>query len=165
MATDMLAKIFEHNNWANQQVVDACLQLTAEQLEATLDLPSPWTMAHTLRHLVGAQQRYVLFLTESPEERASGEPALPELTALLHASGAALLELARASDTASAARSLTATDGHVVEAWVVLLQAINHATEHRKQLCGQLRALGITPPRVDGWAFGSSVGALEPRLE
>ena len=34
-----------------------------------------------------------------------------------------------------------------------LLQAINHATEHRAQIATTLTQLGIEPPVLDGWAF------------
>ena len=56
-------------------------------------------------------------------------------------------------------------DGYLVEPWVVLVQVINHATEHRKQVGIMLRALGMTPPRLDGWGYGEMAGGLvtEPR--
>jgi uncharacterized damage-inducible protein DinB len=42
----------------------------------------------------------------------------------------------------------------------VFVQAINHGAEHRRQVCGILRALGVEPPRLDGWAFGEATGAV-----
>jgi len=39
---------------------------------------------------------------------------------------------------------------------VVLLQAINHGTEHRSQAATILTQLGIEPPPMDGWNFGDS---------
>jgi uncharacterized damage-inducible protein DinB len=47
-----------------------------------------------------------------------------------------------------------------VEPWVVIVQIINHATEHREQICSMLNALGITPPDMDGWAYGEATEAL-----
>jgi uncharacterized damage-inducible protein DinB len=49
-----------------------------------------------------------------------------------------------------------------VEPWVVLLQVINHATEHREQIKSMLSALGLTPPEIDGWDFGLTENALVP---
>ncbi|MGW8251556.1 MAG: DinB family protein, partial [Anaerolineales bacterium] len=47
-----------------------------------------------------------------------------------------------------------------VEPWVVMLQAVNHATEHREQIKSMLSALGNTPPEVDGWTYGVVTGAF-----
>ncbi len=55
---------------------------------------------------------------------------------------------------------LRTTDGYLVEPWVVMVQAINHATDHRRQLSGMLRDQGVIPPRLDGWAYGEAVKAL-----
>jgi uncharacterized damage-inducible protein DinB len=57
---------------------------------------------------------------------------------------------------------LQTRDGYRVEAWVVLVQVINHATEHREQIKSMLSALGITPPDLDGWSYGEAAHALVP---
>jgi uncharacterized damage-inducible protein DinB len=57
---------------------------------------------------------------------------------------------------------LQTTDGYHVDPWVVMLQVINHATEHREQLKSMLTALGITPPSIDGWDFGEVENVLIP---
>jgi uncharacterized damage-inducible protein DinB len=44
----------------------------------------------------------------------------------------------------------------------VLVQAIDHAAEHREQIKSMLSALGITPPDIDGWSYGEVAGALRP---
>ena len=49
-----------------------------------------------------------------------------------------------------------------MEPWVILVQAINHATEHREQINSMLSALGITPPDLDGWSYGEAIQALVP---
>jgi uncharacterized damage-inducible protein DinB len=51
-------------------------------------------------------------------------------------------------------------DGYSVKPWVVMVQAINHATEHREQIKSMLSSMGITPPRIDGWAYGRVAHAL-----
>ena len=57
---------------------------------------------------------------------------------------------------------LQTTDGYFVEPWVVLLQVINHAHEHREQIGSMLNAIGITPPDLDGWSYGEATNALVP---
>ena len=49
-----------------------------------------------------------------------------------------------------------------MEPWVVMVQAINHATEHREQIKSMLSALGVTPPSIDGWDYGEVTNALIP---
>ena len=41
-----------------------------------------------------------------------------------------------------------------------MVQIINHATEHREQICSMLTALGVTPPDLDGWDYGEATNAL-----
>jgi uncharacterized damage-inducible protein DinB len=158
--TNAFQKLFEHNDWANLAVLASCASLTGEQLDSTPLSDSPWSLRKALTHLVQSQRGYVSLLTLPPEARSTDPLPFDELREVAEASGAALAELAR--DEASLARRdrLRTTDGYLVEPWVVMVQAINHATQHRRQVCGMLRALGITPPRLDGWAFGESVGAL-----
>ena len=55
---------------------------------------------------------------------------------------------------------LETTDGYFTTPWVVMVQAINHATEHREQINSMLSALGLTPPDLDGWTLGEATGAL-----
>jgi len=43
-----------------------------------------------------------------------------------------------------------------------LLQAINHATEHRSQVASILTQLGIEPPNMDGWTYFGDSGQLVP---
>lgn len=38
MSENFLVKLFEHNNWANQKLIEACLSLRDEQLDTE---PSP----------------------------------------------------------------------------------------------------------------------------
>jgi hypothetical protein len=59
---------------------------------------------------------------------------------------------------------LQTKDGYLVEPLVVMVQAINHATEHREQIKSMLSVLGITPPSIDGWDYGEVTKALVPIL-
>ena len=57
---------------------------------------------------------------------------------------------------------LETTDGFYVEPWAVMLQAINHATEHREQTKSMLSTLGIKPPNIDDWDSGEANNAFIP---
>lgn len=155
-----LVRLFEHNNWANLELIEACSRLSAKELDAQLDSLSSWSLRETLIHLVEAQQGYLSLLTLPPEAREPAHVAFDELLDAARQSGAALQALAHNEASTHARGQLHTTDGYVVEPWVVLLQAINHATDHRRQISRMLRSLGSSPPRIDGWAFGESVHAL-----
>ena len=76
-------------------------------------------------------------------------------------SGEGLLALAEGEQKPFEAR-LKTKDGFHTEPWVVMLQVINHATEHREQIKSMLSALGVNPPDIDGWDYGESTQALVP---
>ena len=76
--------------------------------------------------------------------------------------GKGLLALTRDETGEGLTTPLQTTDGYVVEPWVVMLQVINHATEHREQIKSMLTALGVTPPNIDGWRYGEAANALTP---
>jgi uncharacterized damage-inducible protein DinB len=152
----MDAKIFEHNNWANRRLIEACSALGDEQLDAPQP-PSEWSIRETLLHLVDCQRDYLWLLTAPPEEGERAPLSFDGLQDSAAASGEALLALAR-DDDAEPAR-IRSDDGWVIEPWVVLLQVVNHANDHRRQICGMLRAIGVTPPHLDGWNFGAAEGA------
>ena len=75
-------------------------------------------------------------------------------------SGEGLLALAR--DEKSLDARLQTRDDYYVEPWVIMLQVINHATEHREQVKSMLSALGVTPPEIDGWDYGLVTKTLVP---
>jgi uncharacterized damage-inducible protein DinB len=73
-----------------------------------------------------------------------------------------LLALAREESSRPLKDQLQTRDGYFVEPWVVMVQAINHATEHREQIKSMLSSLGVTPPDIDGWDYGLVTNALIP---
>ncbi len=163
MAENFLEKLFEHNNWANLQIIQACLVLNDEQLDAEPHSATKGSIRSTLLHLVTSQQGYLRILTVPLEDRLEPVPTPPfmELQKSASDSGQRLLALAR--DVSSIPQvQLQTRDDYLVEPWVLLVQIINHATEHREQIKSMLSALGITPPEIDGWNFGEFKNALTP---
>ena len=77
-------------------------------------------------------------------------------------SGEGLLALVRDESGKFPKTRLQTTDGYFVEPWVVMVQAINHATEHREQIKSMLSSLGVTPPDIDGWDYAEAKNALTP---
>ena len=162
MSENFLEKLFEHNNWANLQIIKACSALSDEQLDAEPQSVTKGTIRGTLVHLVSSQQSYLRTLTRPLEERL--HPPTVDFTELEESasrSGAGLLALARGEQKPLESR-LRTRDEHYVEPWVVMVQVINHATEHREQIKSMLTALGVTPPEIDGWDYGFATNALVP---
>ena len=161
MSENTLARLFEHNNWANLHIIDVCLNLSDEKLDAQTGAAAYGSIRSTLLHLVTAQQSYLRTLTLPIEQRQ--EPvkvAFSELRGSARASGEGFVALAQDNARLAGLTRLPTRDGYLVEPWVIMLQAINHATEHREQIKMLLTVLGVTPPDMDGWTYGEITKAL-----
>ena len=161
MTEDMLVRLFEHNNWANQKIIEACYALSNDQLDSEPQSATRGTIRRTLLHLVHSQLGYLSLLTMPVDERPDIVPTFAELQESLRTSGEGLLALAKGEGISLDSR-LQTKDGFYTEPWVVMLQVINHATEHREQIKSMLSALGLTPPDIDGWDYGEATHALIP---
>lgn len=162
MPENFLARLFEHNNWANEQIMQACSALSDEQMDAPPQSATEGSIRNTLSHLVSAQFGYLRLLTLPREERLDKfDVPFAELAESLKDSGEKLLVLAKETGKLPSARIHT-RDNYQVEAWVIMVQIINHATEHREQIKSMLTALGVTPPSIDGWDYGEVTNALVP---
>ena len=151
---DTLTTLFSHNQWANLQLLDVCTQLSAEQLDSTLD-GTYGAIRETFQHIARAERSY--FSRISTGKRFEGENDTPmtlaEIGALLRETGANFIEWAPkvdADDTVEIDWDGTLRD---VPKTILLTQAINHATEHRSQIMTILTQLGIQPPDLDGWTY------------
>ena len=162
MGDNVLAGLFEHNNWANLQIIEACAALSNEQLDAEPQSATFGSIRVTLTHLVAAQQGYLSLLTLPIESRHKISPSFAELPQVASSSGEGLLELARNESSTLLRIRVQTTDGYFIEPWVVMVQAINHATEHREQINSMISALGVTPPDLDGWSYGEFTEAVVP---
>lgn len=162
MTVELYVKLLEHNNWANDRMIVACGALTDLQLDAEPHSATKGNIRATLIHLVHAQRAYLRHLTLPPEERTPFETSYGDLGENARESGEGLLALVRAGGVALDGRFET-RDGYEIDNWVVLVQAINHATEHREQISSMLTALGVSPPELDGWSYGEYAGAVVQR--
>lgn len=162
MIDDTLRKLFEHNNWANDQIITACFGLGDDQLDAQPQSATKGSIRETLWHLVSSQVGYSSLLTGEPRLATwNAPPELTDLQEIARSSGEALLAVAT-DRPEELVDQIKTRDGYRVEPWVVLLQVINHATEHREQIKSMLSSLGVTPPSLDGWTYGEEAGALNP---
>jgi len=151
----MLDALFRHHRWANLTLIDFCMSLTPEQLEASLpgQYGSTWD---TWMHLQGGEEGY-LFIIATGDEPDWGpppvRPSLPEIRERLVRSGTKLLELATSLEDGRGLRGTFAGEGRELPAYAPLIQAIQHGAEHRTNITSTLAAIGVQPPEIDAWGF------------
>ena len=150
-----LKEFILYNNWANQEVLRACQNLSADQMEAVI--PGAYgTVRGTLQHIIGAEAHYVNLLTGSSPElpfKWEARPDLADVAAYATQVGDALL--AAAEHVLPTARVVEEADGKqfYYQALAVFIQIINHGVEHRTNITTILNQGPQTPPKVDGWGY------------
>ena len=152
----ILADLFRHNLWANLTLIDLCATLPDEILET--NVPGTYGgIRQTLHHMVGAEERYLAALVAGPERRnPTLEETAPDLaTVREHArqSGEGFIAYAETVEGNPTLHVTWRGQAYEMPAALFLVQAINHATEHRTQIKTALTQAGITPPELDGWTW------------
>jgi len=157
--SEILVELFRHNAWANQCLFDACEGLSDAQLDATV-AGTFGSIRDTLVHIVGAQERIVTALAEMGPVSVSRErdpfPGLAELRDGVRMSGEALAELVTHAHSGATVTTTWRGEEYTLPVWLLLVQAINHAIEHRAQVAAILTYQGIEPPGMDGWTYHES---------
>jgi uncharacterized damage-inducible protein DinB len=119
----------------------------------------------TLLHIIGAERRYIRHLTGNEPQPQISERQFPGFDVLLKAAkenGDTLEEIAAAASDDAVIRSRYQGQEHDTETSVILVQAINHGTEHRGQALVCLTQVGVTPPELDGWSYAEATGKIRP---
>jgi uncharacterized damage-inducible protein DinB len=153
---------FAHHVWATIRLLDACLPLGPEQLEA--GVPGTYgSILETQRHLVGSDSGY-LFATTGERAHLIDEDHmdLAQLRAAMERNGvgwSGLLAQDLDADTPNVRRRDDGSETHTTMG-IRLAQALHHGTDHRSQICTALTALGVEPPGIDVWAFAELDGRV-----
>lgn len=156
--TRLVEDLFRQNEWANLRLIAACRALTDAQLDAAT-VGAFGTIRQTLTHLVGGEATYVHRLGGTPARRFARDepwPGFGALEAVVRDAATGLIERAGAS------LAPIAFEGESTDPEVILVQALNHGTEHRGQVCTILTSLGVEPPALDGWTWGEATGRIRP---
>ncbi len=153
---------FGHHVWATLRVIDACLELSPEQLETTV--PGTYgSILETVRHLVGADSSYLFVIgggRTSPIDEDHMD--LRELRAAMEEHRVAWAQVVAEDLDPDAVLVRHREDGSEALAplGIRLAQVLHHGTDHRSQICTALTTLGIEPPRIDVWDFGLEDGRV-----
>lgn len=155
---EAMKKIFESHlrftAWASGRLLEAAAALSEEELNRdfkTADKSVVATLAHCFAadrawfHRVDGTPRATFI---SPEDRT-----LSVLQDEWPKYWQRWLECLDKETNESLARPITFTDlkgkQHTQPLWQILLHMVNHATHHRGQVSGFLRAMGHVPPQLD----------------
>ena len=162
MTRSDLEDAFGHHVWATQRVLDACATLTPDQLAS----PVPGTygsILDTLRHLVGSDAWYLFVITGGTGPRIDEDVMdVGELRAVMDGQGpawASVLAQGRDPDVEVVTHREDGSETHA-PLGIRLAQVLHHGTDHRSQICTGLTVLGMTPPDIDVWDFGSLDGRV-----
>jgi uncharacterized damage-inducible protein DinB len=159
---NILRELFRHNRWANLQIIEHCSALPDEVLDHEM-VGAYGSPRATLLHLISAEGGYVGLLDhEYSREVSEGEgfPGFEALSEEAERSGEALEELAGVLHPDDTWTSVSDGKHWESESLLVLIQAINHGTEHREQIKASLSQSGLTAPELDGWNYGIEQGLL-----
>ena len=158
----MLVDAFEHHIWATTRLIDTCLELTPEQLDATA--PGTYgSILDTQRHIVGADAGYLFVLSGErvPEVDEDGMD-LTELRAAIQRNGTEWSKVLASDLDPERVLVRRRDDGSESRApvGIRLAQVIHHGTDHRSQICTILTTLGVEPPLIDVWDYAWDRGTL-----
>ena len=148
-------EIFKHNLWANLRLLDACAALSEDDLQAT----APGTYGQvrdTLVHIFASEGRYVGEFNGKAEGMLSEDEPFAGFESLRERavrSGEALIAIAGRSAADRVLRGTYRDQPYVMSASMLLVQAINHATEHRAHIVSILSQRGVETPRLDGIGY------------
>ena len=163
MTASLLDDAMAHHIWATEQLIDACRELTPEQLTT----PAPGTygsIIDTFRHFVSTDCWYLTFFGDEPQLIEEGSEAdLAELRSAITSNGKAWMELLRIGLDGET-DNVEHGDGWNFHSPVGLrlAQVIQHGTDHRSQICTALTSFGAEPPGIDLWAYGEATGRTRP---
>ena len=163
MTASLLDDAMAHHIWATDRLIDACKDLTDEQLRT----PAPGTygsILDTFRHFVTSDGWYLTFFRDDPQRIEEGaEVGLDELRAAITANGADWMELlgGRPDGETDVVEHGDGWNFHSPLGFR-LAQVVQHGTDHRSQICTALTSLGVEPPEIDLWAYGEATGRTRP---
>ena len=159
----MLAELFRHNLWANLTLIDLCATLPDEILET--NVPGTYRRHPRDARPPGRARRSATLSAyrsggfqsdESnpyPGRDAAPRSSLTPCASTRVKSGEGFIAYAETVEGNPTLQVTWHDQSYEMPAALFLVQAINHATEHRTQIKTALTQAGITPPELDGWTW------------
>ena len=155
--TTGLPDFFNYNLWANRLLLDACEQLSDAQLDTTM-IGIYGSVRETLMHLFSAEEGYARSLTgTSPSPLLKELASFPGFDVLRQRAESSGETLAKAAEQRDLDRVLHLDGGtYDAPAIIVVMQAIQHAIDHRSQIATLLSQLNIELPDLSAWSYNDA---------
>src|SRR5205085_5923982 len=170
--TSVLTKLFHHNTWANLKLLDFCEGLSGEMerseiLDATA-IGCFGSIRDTLVHIVSGEVDYVNLASDKlpamplPSDQFPGFEVLKEG---VRWAGDELLQLAVVARADTIVRVMRPQEPvYEYPLASLMVQVLNHSTEHRTQISTIITQLGIEPPAMSGWKYMREMGEFRELL-
>jgi len=156
---ETLNRLLQHMAWANADLFDRLAKLPDAALKHTSP-GSEWSVAAIAHHLVTGAENYAQRLHGQLRAEKRDHPTnaanISELRAALATADAKLREAATLPGEEVLSWISFNGESMSFPRWVLINQAVHHATEHRAQIAGSLAAHGITAidlDAIDVWAL------------
>jgi uncharacterized damage-inducible protein DinB len=150
-----LVEFIRYNQWANQELLAACKDLTQDQLTASI--PGTYgSILDTFGHILRAEADYLERITgSSPQPLFNWEPGpgIAEMTAYAAQVGEAVMDtVQRVPPTQNVHEE---ENGFTVDyqARQLYMQLVNHGISHRTDITTFLSRQGLPVPELDGWGY------------
>lgn len=158
VAVNTLRLHIDYSAWASSRLVEAAAQLSGEELDRDFGTADKSVLG-TLVHAFGADRVWLRRVRREPwggflTDRDRSLAVLQDEWPNVYDGWRQWLEQltdATAGD-AIGYRDMKGNE-HSSKAWEIVLHVVNHATHHRGQVSGFLRALGRSPAPLDLVAF------------
>ena len=140
---------FAYNRWANQRLLKAARELSAEELERNLG-GSFASIRGVLRHLLWGERRWLRYWREGsfgPDLSTTDFPDLPSIAASWKGHEEEKAAFVRAL-TDEKLRASCPVDEDAYVLGELIQNILTHSTHHRGQVVHMLRQLGKTPPET-----------------
>ena len=154
MTKAILESHLRYSTWASGRLLEAAAALTEDDLNHDFKTADKNVLL-TLVHCFAADRAWFHRVDGTPRTNfiTDEDRALGVLQTEWPAYGQKWLELLAGETDESLGRVVTFTDlkgnQHKQPLWQIILHMVNHATHHRGQVSGFLRALGKVPPQLD----------------
>jgi ATP-dependent Clp protease ATP-binding subunit ClpA len=165
LGIEMLRTMFDYSIWARDRLLAALKDLPEEKLRQAPESGAYGSIHDTLVHLAVSEWMWVRrCMGESPLKLPKGEDfaTLDELIAWWNEEHTVAVKFLAALNDADLAREVTYVGPDNKErtrkVWHMLLQVVNHQTEHRAQIGSMLGQMGVEVPQTDLVVFLSERG-------
>jgi uncharacterized damage-inducible protein DinB len=164
---ELLRDAFDHDVWANRELLAYCRRLSDEELAATA-VGAYGSVHATLDHILDAEAWYAwligftdLMWWDEPDDPL---PDLDEQERRCRALAETWWRFLEEPIDPDRVIGFADDDGtYDVTLGVLIAQLLNHGNEHRDQVNVILTSLGRETPNLDGWSYGEATGRGGPR--